>query len=400
MTRAERPALFSAATSDLLEWIRALAAWAVVAGHLRALLFVGFGESETRSLPIRALYFATGFGHQAVMVFFVLSGLLIGSGLLEELSSGRFRWAEYGAKRLSRLWTSLLPALLLTALFDRVGAALLGLEGSFYGGDSHGAALGRFDWAAQTGIDTLLGNALFLQDIALPTFGTNGALWSLSHEFWFYVLGPLLLLALGSGNGLPLRARSAGLLLGLSWLLGEKTREGFTLWLMGLALAVALRRRMQLSGARGRILQAVGTALFSALMVISRLEPTGALAWLATDHAVAFGVVALLAGLLFGPAIPVAAPLARWGKSLAAFSFTLYLVHLPMLVCAQGLLLGRGPRWQPTPTHLLAAVAVGAGAGLFCWGVARLFEARTPAVRSWMLRLVGNQAGSARSPVR
>jgi peptidoglycan/LPS O-acetylase OafA/YrhL len=39
-------------------------------------------------------------------------------------------------------------------------------------------------------------NAFFLQTIAGPTFGSNGPLWSLAYEWWYYVLFPLVLAAL------------------------------------------------------------------------------------------------------------------------------------------------------------------------------------------------------------
>ena len=36
-------------------------------------------------------------------------------------------------------------------------------------------------------------NAFFLQTIVGPTFGSNGPLWSLAYEWWYYVLFPLAL---------------------------------------------------------------------------------------------------------------------------------------------------------------------------------------------------------------
>ena len=35
-----------------------------------------------------------------------------------------------------------------------------------------------------------LGNAAFLQRILVPELGTNGPLWSLANEFWYYLLFP------------------------------------------------------------------------------------------------------------------------------------------------------------------------------------------------------------------
>ena len=44
----------------------------------------------------------------------------------------------------------------------------------------------------------LFSNIFFLQGIYTPTFGTDGALWSLANEFWYYLLFPLGLIALRS----------------------------------------------------------------------------------------------------------------------------------------------------------------------------------------------------------
>jgi peptidoglycan/LPS O-acetylase OafA/YrhL len=38
---------------------------------------------------------------------------------------------------------------------------------------------------------TFVGNLAFLQTIAVPIFGTNGPMWSLANEFWYYLIFPL-----------------------------------------------------------------------------------------------------------------------------------------------------------------------------------------------------------------
>src|SRR5215472_10612331 len=67
------PRKLSIAASASLDMIRAFAACAVMFGHLRTLFFVDFQHLESKTWYFKGLYFLTGFGHQAVMVFFVLS---------------------------------------------------------------------------------------------------------------------------------------------------------------------------------------------------------------------------------------------------------------------------------------------------------------------------------------
>src|SRR6267154_3292963 len=76
------PRKLSASASAHLAVIRAAAAWAVMWGHLRTLFFVDFQHLQGPGWLLGVLYFFTGFGHQAVMVFFVLSGFLISATVI------------------------------------------------------------------------------------------------------------------------------------------------------------------------------------------------------------------------------------------------------------------------------------------------------------------------------
>ena len=96
-----------------LDLARGLAALAVMAGHLRSFLFVDYAESPVRGILWQAFYLLTGFGHQMVMIFFVLSGFLITRQIYEATASGRWSAADYALKRASRLLIVLIPALFL-----------------------------------------------------------------------------------------------------------------------------------------------------------------------------------------------------------------------------------------------------------------------------------------------
>jgi peptidoglycan/LPS O-acetylase OafA/YrhL len=61
-----------------LDLARGVAALLVAISHLRAFSFVDFHQADHPRLIWSCFYFLTGFGHQAVMVFFVLSGFLVG----------------------------------------------------------------------------------------------------------------------------------------------------------------------------------------------------------------------------------------------------------------------------------------------------------------------------------
>src|SRR5207237_4651180 len=100
-------------------------------------------------------------------------------------------------RRLSRLWTVLIPALLVVLLLDTVGRTFFA-SSAYYSGSPlfHGVAptsdathLSPVEW---------FGNAAFLQGYWVHPFGTDGPLWTLAYEFWYYLLFPLLLILVSS----------------------------------------------------------------------------------------------------------------------------------------------------------------------------------------------------------
>src|SRR5665647_3965432 len=98
-----------------LDLARFIAALLVALSHLRGFVFVDFYSIDHPSLVWSAFYFATGFGHQAVMAFFVLSGFLVGGTVVSGAEAAQWSWSDYAITRMTRLWIVLHPALVLTA---------------------------------------------------------------------------------------------------------------------------------------------------------------------------------------------------------------------------------------------------------------------------------------------
>lgn len=71
--------------SNMLNFLRWFAAFLVVIGHLRSFMFIEYNQIISPSIFDKIFYFITGLGHEAVIVFFVLSGYLVGGGTLEKL---------------------------------------------------------------------------------------------------------------------------------------------------------------------------------------------------------------------------------------------------------------------------------------------------------------------------
>jgi peptidoglycan/LPS O-acetylase OafA/YrhL len=68
----------------------------------------------------------------------------------------------------------------------------------------------------------------------------------------------------------------------------------------------------------------------------------------------------------------------------AASSYTIYVVHLPVIVFLRAWLVPGAP-WLPTPAHIGWSALILVAVVAYSWAIARLAEARTPLVRNWLL---------------
>ena len=329
-----------------LDLIRGLAAIAVLFGHVRSLFFVDY-QSGAGLAGI--LYFGSGFGHQAVMVFFVLSGFFIGRTIHSRWRAGRWDWQDYLACRLSRLWVVLLPALALTCLWDSLGSRF-GFDRTIYEGTGAAQlALGRV--ADRTSLPVFLGNALFLQTIRVPVFGSNGPLWSLANEFWYYMLYPCLVCAWKQRRSATAAAAWLLAAAGMLWFVGQGIATGFLIWLGGVLAYRVSQAVAERNGKVSALWLWASLIGFAFALVVARL---GILRGDAADFLVGAGTVPLVTVLAAGRN-RCPRRLERLSQGLADMSYSLYAVHLPLLICISTFVVGNN-RWQPD---------LAASAGLF-----------------------------------
>jgi peptidoglycan/LPS O-acetylase OafA/YrhL len=142
-----------------LESLRGAAALYVLLHHIAHLNH----WTGPAALPFR-------FGQEAVILFFLISGFVIALAQ-ERTSQPGFR--AYFRRRILRIFPIFLAALGLAAVFAP----------SIAGPD------------VRTDLPTLVGNLWQLQDlrelkpgVAVQVFGGNAPLWSLSYEWWFYLV--------------------------------------------------------------------------------------------------------------------------------------------------------------------------------------------------------------------
>jgi peptidoglycan/LPS O-acetylase OafA/YrhL len=366
-----------------MDAIRALAAFVVFAGHARMLFFGNHarqGESLVEAVtttPSAATVNAMGMGHHAVIVFFVLSGFLVGNSAWKAIRSGQWSWRRYLTQRATRLWIVLVPALMIGGYLDRIGITFLSHSNSIYTGPSGQGMVAQHLHNALT-IKVLVGNALFLQMIQVPTYGTNAALSTLANEFWYYLIFPMLILLCVGTRPLWVRAAYAALAVGLLAFIGAAISALFAVWLSGFVVSIlplSIRPGFRRAFAISCLIQ------FVAVNVAIRMHPPEPLA--------ADGLLGLSFSLFLYSLVHERDPLqnrayqdiATWASN---FSYTLYLFHLPFVTLLTALAI---TPWHPWPVdlyHIGAAALLVAATYGYSWLMYLCFERNTPKVRSYL----------------
>jgi peptidoglycan/LPS O-acetylase OafA/YrhL len=371
----------AARTSVHLDLIRGVAALAVMFGHLRGLFFITFPFISHKSLVISVLYAVTGYGHEAVMIFFALSGFFIGASVLDSVAKQTWSWRNYLVNRVTRLELVLFPALLLGLLWDQIGMRVPQAAALYYGG------MDNFflpSVALRSTFPVFFGNMFFLQSILSPVFGSNSPLWSISYEFWYYILFPTLALAVLSNASTRRRLLYGGIFLLLIWFVGSQVSLYFPIWLAG-ALVGRLRRVTGSISRGAQLLLSAGAGLiFIGVLAWGRMHRLSS--GISSDYLVGFAFALFLFAVVLGSRNDVSSAYAHITKKLSGFSYTLYLVHFPVLLLLYGLLEPTG-KWQPDPLHLLYALGIVFLILVYSYGVAEFTEARTAIVRHRLIQL-------------
>jgi peptidoglycan/LPS O-acetylase OafA/YrhL len=334
-----------------------------------AALVVLLGHTVQQQIYTGPWPFSDVLQHQAVVVFFVLSGLVIANSVYQRQTS----LADYAVARIARI----MPVALFAVVFS-LAAWLVGA------------------WFDLPVIDTprrylepsaaaLLLPLVFLSE---AEFGAgplwNAPYWSLVHEVWYYVF-------FGVACYLSGWKRAAVLAL-LVPLAGIRVLLLFPVWLCGAALARfaparAIGERAGLvcilAGVAGLMLSTRLAMPLAPILDVVAVPFTSdlRLARYALNDSLCGAGVALAflgmrtfadqrAALLDRFARPI-----RW---LAECSFTLYLIHWPIL----SLLHGFGVTVGGNPLLLVGLMALIVA---FCGQVARLTEHRRGQVRRWLL---------------
>jgi peptidoglycan/LPS O-acetylase OafA/YrhL len=355
-----------------LDAVRFGAAMLVLLSHFA---YPRFSEGDW--LFIRTL----NLGSDAVVLFFVLSGFVIAF-----VAEQRDREAAtFFFNRATRLYSVLLPAMLLTVVCDTIGRA---------------AAPEMYD-----GMWWYNAEPIWRQVAAVVSFthegwgsgvrfGTNGPLWSLGYEAWYYALFGALFFLRGS--------QRVVVAVVIAVLAGPRVLALLPAWWAGVMLWRRLSDDAPVSRRNALILCIVPIALYAVWLASSVPETLKVLTavvlgadtvnWLRfSDEFVWNALIGLMVAVHFFGVwhlcrASVREPGERFTRSvrwLAGATFSIYVVHYPVLQMLDGLL----PEGMAMRQGVLLALVL-----LACFAFAELFERRLELFRRIVSRVTPSLA--------
>lgn len=369
--------------TGFLDFARWMSALLVVLGHVRGLWCVEFTNLQNKSFLLKVFYFLTGFGPEAVMVFFVLSGYLVGGGALLKWRVGKFSASEYFISRFSRIYTVLLPALVCGGALDWFGFQYFNRADIYTNSSNHQSLMLAFDVNRDLNSATFFGNLANLQGVLTEYFGSNSPLWSLAFEWWYYCLfGLMLELSARKASDISFWVFVAAALFAFGVLPGPLLLY-MVIWGVGVLAASIDSKQFKISPSFASvllILLLMGTRSFHIGSLYTRFVPNLLLA-------VSFSLLIIS---LRNRSYPMFRQL-TFHKFMADFSYTIYLMHVPLLVFITAIIsssFGVPFYVQPTPLVFLIMVGVLLVLYVALYSFAQATERFTPNIKSLMTALI------------
>ena len=339
-----------------LDGIRGLAALYVVVDHVFLRTFPGYPADHA---PFWAGWFS--YGRFAVVVFIVLSGFSLA------LSPARHGWrlgavSEFARRRAWRI----LPAYWAALAFSLAVAWLIVPQ------PGHGVPDGT----------SVLANGLLVQNVLLA-HSPNAAFWSMAVEAQLYLLFPLLLVMVRRRGAIVMLAAvtfvvaAVGIvgphIAPLNTFVIQSAPDLAALFAVGIVAAgIVSASPARRSWPWGWIALGAAAPVLLTIWWQGSVWTIGHLFWV--DLALGPAIACLLAALATGRPAPLLRALdARPMRSLGSFSYSLYLIHAPIVaIVCQRIVAGRVP--QGVPAFLVSLALVLPLTIAFAWGFAAVFE--------------------------
>ncbi len=304
-----RDVSMNSATSLYLDLVRFSAAMVVL-----------FSHASSQHLSGGMLWEVGGYGMEAVVVFFVLSGFVIGYAAEERERSAR----NYVINRMARIYSVVLPALVLTFALDAIGRSV---DPVIY--------TNWYPYVPDHMISQALNSVFFTNEFWFNhvTPGMNRPYWSLGYEVPYYVAFGIAMFA---PRAIALPGAAAVMVAA-----GPNVASLFPMWLLG-HLSYRICAKRPLGRWAGVVLWSCSIVGLMVVLFPSRdrypLFGDFSLERTQLNDRAHFYVVALLFALnivafhgaspLFGRPLQAISKPIRW---MGQTTFALYLFHIPIM---------------------------------------------------------------------
>ncbi|WP_085300417.1 acyltransferase family protein [Cognaticolwellia mytili] len=284
-----------------------------------AAMVVFFSHVASQDLTDGFLWQFKAYSQTAVMIFFVMSGYVIGFVTYEK----ERHITDFTVARVSRLWSIVIPALLLTAICDYIGLEL------------NTAIYTESAWPYPEGSQVLhyVLSFFLIQNLWNMDLnpGINGPFWSLTYEWMYYILFGLFYF---------IKSKIKWLFISLIILISGPTIVLlFPIWLLGYVLfKLELRNKVKFEQSYLKALISCAALLLIVFVGPEVREIKTGVTWMSRASIIGdyFDAILFVIHMYFSPHIinlikPILfkyEKLIRWSASL---TFALYLFHRPII---------------------------------------------------------------------
>ncbi len=360
-----------------IDALRGMAAIIVLISHVSLFGLYGYEHVLAKWPPTRLLWA----GHQAVILFFVISGFALYL-LFEQMAAVRGRWLKFIAVRFLRLYPPYLAALLL-ALVVLKAPALFGIAEP-----PNAPVIANGHLTA----GTLIGHILMIGQFDVEAI--NPPIWTLVHEARLSLLFPLIYLAVAKGGRRTLAVLSGVWIAGICYTAAHDldflpkggpipytVRRTVDLSLMFFVGAIIAKYRLQIVRRMSTRRPSVVVAL-SGLAVFVFMYSFGYdwVEWTSESvRHIAEDFTAAASAFFVALAISMPAPRRRGVPGfLGTISYSLYLVHQVAIMAVVLLFYGQ----YPAPLMWVISIAASIGlAWLFYLAIEKPSKAASRALR-------------------
>lgn len=368
----------------LLDFLRAASALLVLFAHSRPFYFLNIDFASQPNVFLKLFYFVTGLGHEAVVIFFVLSGFLIGGSLTDSMLRGGFSLPHYLIARFARIYTVFIPALIITEAIFFFGGLALTDPGDVPPWIAPLFFRRQLDFG---GVSQAICFAAGLQGFSCPSWEQNPVLWSLGYEWALYLFAPAIIQLLVWKTSRSLRLLAIALACAIVATLCRDPRPDQAVFWVGVWFLGAGAYRVMRGGRVPMPAGLAGAALMIVGMFMRHVDAAGQMT---TDMIIAAGAFLVVACRPLA-AFPLAPRFSAWA---AGFSYTLYVLHAPIiyLIVTWFRQIGFPPDIPPSLAPFMEFGVTIAICLLAAYLVSLFTERKTPQIRAALMRLYPSRA--------